>query len=347
MCTALKPLKKHSAKGVRLDTLELTADYLAKSPSSLWSQRQRAKSISTAINGKLCYLGSDIHKDYQKAYYCNQYLFQDGKKVTADFCKKRNCIVCSRVKAAKLMAAYAKPILELGDLHLVTLTTPNVGGENLSSEIQKLYNAFSRIKDNIRKNYKEIQIKGFRKLEITYNERTNKFNPHYHIILSGGATAEKVRDLWLKQNKNTNYKAQDIRRVSSEKGLLEVFKYVTKAIVKDTFNTKALDQMYIAIKGVRTYQSMGVKKIAETKQEKYKSAPIEHRSERIEVWKWCQDKKDWYSPNTEKFNDSYISQETKRIINIVDAAAYEKPKELEQNLIDPLKTIRIKKDFMF
>jgi len=347
MCSTSQTVKKGASKRIDLDTLELTADFLVKRPLNLWSQRQKAKSVSTAINGKLCYLNSDIHKDYQKAYYCNEYLFQDGKQITADFCKKRNCIVCSRIKAAKLMAAYAKPLLELGDLYLVTLTAPNVKGADLSIEIQRLYNAFKRVKDNIRKNHKDIQIKGFRKLEVTYSERTKKFNPHYHIILRGKETAEKVRQLWLKQNPSASIGGQDIRPVRSKKALLEVFKYITKAIVKDTFDTKALDQMYTAIKGVRTYQSMGVKKIAETKQEKYESAPIEHRSERIEVWKWCQDKKDWYSPSKEKFNDTYISQETKRIIKIVDSAIYEKQKEPEPIIEDPLKSFRGRKDVIF
>lgn len=307
-----------TVKRVPLDTLELTADSEGKTSQNPFKNRQLSKALTKSINGKLCYLDSEIHKDYQAAYYCNDFLFQDGKKVVAQYCRKRNCIVCARVKAAKLMSGYAEPILALPDLFLVTLTTPNVKAENLRSEIDYMYKAIRKISDNIRKNYKSHKLKGFRKLEITFNDRTVEFNPHYHIIVSGQVTANLVLDQWLNQFSKADLKGQDIKRIKDGKGLLEVFKYVTKAIVKDTFNAKALDQMYKAIKGVRTYQAMGIKKVKDTDVKPYESTEITHRSERVDVWKWCNKKKDWYTIEGEKFNDSFIDLKTKSIIKLID-----------------------------
>jgi len=306
-----------------LDTLELTSDSKPNKSAILYNSRRNSKAITKAINGKLLYQNSEIHKDYQKAWYCNESLFQDGNKVTANYCKKRSCIVCARIMAARLMKAYAKPLLELNDLHLVTLTTPNVTGDMLDTEIDRMYNAYTKIKDNIRKTYK-LKLKGFRKLEITHNSRTNTFNPHYHILVDGKEAATLIRDLWLNQFSNANVRGQDIKKVRSikeESALLEVFKYVTKVVIKNSFNAEALDIMYCAIKGRRVYQAMGIKKTQEVKIKTYESQIITHRDERIEVWKWCNDSKDWYTPDhSESFNDSQIDSSVLKTIKVINNA---------------------------
>ena len=322
-----------------LDTLELTAENGSTSRKNkglsngekLFSARQKSKAISQSMNGKMCYLNSEIHKDYQAAYYCNTHLFQYGKKVTAKYCRKRNCLICARVKAAQLMRAYAEPLLQLPDLHLVTLTKPNVKAHELSAELGAMYSTFRAIKEKLRK--RKIRILGFRKLEITYNHRTDEFNPHYHILVSGKELANLIRFEWLQSNEGANYQGQDVRKVYNKKGnyksgeveqlpdkgaLLEVFKYVTKTVVKDNFNPYAMDEMYRAIKGVRTIQPMGIKKVHATELQEYQATEITHRSERVDVWKWCNKRKDWYTVEGERFNTTFISQETKRIVNVIE-----------------------------
>ena len=70
----------------RLDTLELTTDFSIKNNAETTLQlRRNSKAISSAINGKLCYIDSAIHKDYQAAYFCNEYIFQDGNKITSKY----------------------------------------------------------------------------------------------------------------------------------------------------------------------------------------------------------------------------------------------------------------------
>lgn len=315
-----------------LDTLEITSDSRAKNSSELYQARRKSKAITRAINGKLLYTNSVIHKDYQNAYYCNEYLFQDGSKIIANYCRKRSCLVCSRIYAARLMKAYVKPLLELKNLQLVTLTAPNVPGDQLRSEIDLMYSAYAKIKDNIRKTYK-IKLRGFRKLEITFNHRTKKYNPHYHILVEGKRAANLVRKLWLDQFTKANDDGQDVRPITSVKGLLEVFKYVTKAIVKDTFDPMALDHMYVSIKGLRVYQSMGIKKEVEVKIKKYESTVITHRAERVDVWKWCNEKYDWYTSEGESFNDGDLVKDAKGIITIIEKAknVHDKPKEQYQD----------------
>jgi hypothetical protein len=314
----MEKVKSNCQKKRSLDTLELTRDFSNKNDSETTLQlRRNSKAITTAMNGKLCYIDSVIHKDYQAAYYCNQYIFQDGNKIISKYCKKRSCLICCRIMAARLFQAYSKPLLEeLKDLHMVTLTAPTVPANQLKKEIANRYNIFTKIRDNFRKTY-GIKIKGFRKLEITYNLRTKEFHPHYHILIEGRQTAELIKRQWLKLIPNASEKAQNIKKVDSN-GLFEVFKYVTKAIVKDTFNTKALDTMYVSLKGVRTYQSFGIKKTQEVKIDKYESLIISHKTEKIDVWKWCNNKNDWYTSEGEQLNKGELKKDTKKAIKIIN-----------------------------
>ena len=301
----------------RLDKLELTMDFSNKNNAETTLQlRRNSKAISHAINGKLCYIDSAIHKDYEAAYFCNKYLFQDGPKITAKYCKKRSCLICARIMAARLFKAYSTPLFELQDLHMVTLTAPTVQAKDLKKEIAKRYDVIFRIKDNLRKIH-GIKIKGFRKLEVTYNLKTKEFHPHYHILVEGKQTSELIKNYWLKLIPEASNKGQHIKKVKDTGALFEAFKYVTKAIVKDTFDTKALDTMYTSLKGVRTYQSFGIKKTQEVKIEKYESLIISHKNERIDVWKWCKDKNDWYTSEGEQMNKGDVTKETKHSIKVI------------------------------
>lgn len=309
---------KITLKTKSLDTLELTSDFSLKNESkTTLNLRRKSKALSTAINGQLCYVNSTIHKDYQAAYFCNTYLFQDGNLLTGTYCKKRSCLICSRIMAARLFKSYAKPLLELNDLYLVTLTAPTVPGEQLRTEIAKRYEIVTKIKDSIRKVHK-IKLRGFRKLEIAHNSRTKLFHPHYHLLIESKEAANLVHDYWLKLMPGAKHRAQDVRKVTSSKGLFEVFKYITKAVTKDTFDKYALDEMYVAIKGVRTYQSFGIKKTQEVKIEKYETLIISHKSERIDVWKWCKEFNDWYDSKGEQLNDGMVPKETKDYIKIIN-----------------------------
>jgi Replication protein len=313
----MEKLKCNCQKNSDLDTLELTRDFSPKNNAETTLQlRRNSKAISSSINGKLCYIDSEIHKDYQAAYFCNEYIFQDGNKITAKYCKKRSCLVCSRIMAARLFKAYSIPLLELQDLHMVTLTAPTVQAKDLKKEIAKRYKVITKIRDNFRKTY-GIKLKGFRKLEITYNFRSNEYHPHYHILVEGKETAEMIKDYWLKLIPEAGAKGQKVTKVKDSGALFEVFKYVTKAIVKDTFDTKALDTMYTSLKGVRTYQSFGIKKTQEVKIESYESLTISHKTERIDVWKWCKDKNDWYTAEGEQMNSGDVTNDTKHSIKVI------------------------------
>jgi hypothetical protein len=306
--------------GLPLDTLELTVG-VSKKVEVPYSElkfrsRQKSKAISTAVNGKLCYLGSPLHKSYQAAYYCNDYLFQEGRRVTARFCKKRNCIVCARVYAAKLVAGYSTSLSGLEDLHMVTVTDVNVKADKLADEVTEMLHTYRLIYQSM--NDRKMKIRGFMKLEITHSTRNDNFNPHIHMLISGRENAEEFKKGWLARRSTAHENGQNITKVKNKGALIEVFKYVTKAVISDTFDSRSLDAMYQAIHGRQVYRALGIKKEVETKFEDQEITGIDHRSERMEVWKWCNIKKDWYSPEGESFNNVKIKPAANRMVKLVE-----------------------------
>lgn len=319
----------------RLDTLELTVPKSDKnyidSSAIKYMKRQRAKAQTKSINGKLLYLGSDRHKDYQKAFYCSEYLFQNGKKVTSILCRKRSCNVCSRIKAAELFVGYSEQLLSLPDLHLVTLTASNVKLDQLDEELTD----FAAIWRAIYRKIKKVKVlQGFKKIEITYSSKRDDFNPHFHILISGADNARMIVDEWLKRKDNTSEKGQDIRKVESQNALIEVFKYVTKSIIKDTFDSRSLDAMYRSIHNRRVYSAFGIKKDKKVKVSEESNSIVTHRSSRIEVWKWCNDEHDWYAPSGESFNDTKIDRKTLKLIDVVNKSKIHVYSKKEEEVYD-------------
>lgn len=277
--------------------------------------RRNSKAISKAINGRLLYLNSPIHNDYQRSYNCSENMKQTGNRFNSFTCMKRSCIVCARIQAAKMFKQYSKPLMELPELHLVTLTAPTVNEDELKAEIGKRYKCIVSITKQLQMRKNSIKLRGIRKLEVTYNFRTGRYHPHYHILISGKEAAEEVKKLWLKKIPEADAKAQDVRPIYSEGALMEVFKYVTKQVVKNSYNSRVLDGMYCAIKGVRVIQPFGIKKVPVSK--KAEDVVVHHKGERIDVWKWCNDRHDWYTQEGEQLNEGELKPKTKKALKLI------------------------------
>lgn len=255
-----------------LDTLEVTSDYFkTKSHETLYRSTIRKSSTITTLLQVIDVADTTWKKKYWKAYHCKNVLLQNGNKLQGSLCRKRWCQTCNRIKTAELINGYKKPLQELQaeeNLYFITLTTKTVKAGKLSDEIKKRYKAFTRIKDNLRKNY-GIKLVGARKLEVTYNEVSNEYHPHFHFIQQGKREAELLQKLWLEQFPQASDKAQDIRLIDANDSdnLVEIFKYATKQAVKDTATAQALHNIYHALNGKRTFQTYGkLKKVIEPKE---------------------------------------------------------------------------------
>ena len=176
-----------------------------------------------------------------------------------------------------MVKGYSKPLQDLqkeDDLYFITLSSKTVKAKRLRFEIERLIKAFTRIKDNLRKNH-GIRLVGCRKLEITYNEKENWYHPHFHFIQKGKKEAEMLLEYWYKHNPLAGDKGQDIKLIdaSNTKGLIEIFKYATKQTAKDETSAIALHNIYVALDGKRVFQTYG--KLRKVKEEPEAKEQIE------------------------------------------------------------------------
>lgn len=107
-----------------------------------------------------------------------------GRLVSANFCRSRLCPLCQRRKSLRTYSDFKKMLEHLKEysfLHLV-LTVPNVEGGELSrtlDEMNKASSRFFKIKEV------EAAFKGIvRCTEISYNEASGTFHPHFHNLIA-------------------------------------------------------------------------------------------------------------------------------------------------------------------
>jgi hypothetical protein len=248
---------------------------------------------------------TDIPKENQKlvkqikySLGCNQIINIDHeqKKITSKYCGYRHCIICNRIRTANYITKYNFENLNLSNPYFITLTIPNVKYEILNKAINHMHQTFNKIRDNYRKKYKGEKLQGIRKFECTYNEKTDTYHPHFHFIQQGLHEAQLLQKYWLKQFPNASIKAQNIKEITTEddSSLIELFKYATKQITKDSTDAKAEDIIYRALEGMRIYQTYGkLKKIVSPKEAKDEINSADFIPPQEEIWVYDNELKDY------------------------------------------------------
>lgn len=249
-------------------------------------KRARAKYFSVnyvlaLINNNL---KSDLLKSYWNTYYCCRKIEIVEGKTRAKYCKNRWCMVCNRIATAKSIFKYKDTLLSLEDLHFLTLTIPNVNSDLLRTNIDKMNKTFENIRRTVLRKY-GFKIKGIKKLEITYNSDRNDYHPHFHLLIENRTGCEAIILEWLKRYPSAKRISQDFRKVETENGFLEIFKYATKLTAKGKNNNfKAMDNIFIALKKLRTYQPIGIKAEAVNEAEKGEENLLDIDVEKVFTW---------------------------------------------------------------
>lgn len=231
------------------------------------------------------------------AYHINRIL--DLQKLNR--CKNRFCSNCRKFDLSRALHNLDLPFRDL-ILHgyypyLLTLTVPNCQGVDLNSVLDDMQKAYKKFWnwytcDN-KKGYCNRFIKfsgAVRCLEITYNEITGMYHPHYHILVFSedynfldfekkyqGEYSNKrksynmysdldmqIRQLWtiactnktLKDLKNLDeFYVCDIREMD-DKGMYEVLKYAVKDT--DIKNYYVFKDLYFGLYKRRIRQGYGL-----------------------------------------------------------------------------------------
>jgi len=284
MPNLLKGLENPSTKdsGYSLDKLELLNHYQSEcgfQPNTpppnkgLHTLKKKAKNkwFSNQLSWALMQLDTPLKKAYQRTYFdCCNTLMQEGNKITSKYCGARWCNTCNRIRTAKLLNGYEKPLTNMQDLQFVTLTIRNVSKEELHHTIVGMQSNSTNIIRSINRKYKSDgrKFNGIRKIECTYNDDEDSYHPHLHFVVQGKDIANDLIDGWLRKYPTSAARyCQDRRDAYNYK---ELFKYTTKIVTTSKVDgqykifASALDTIFQAMKGMRTFQSFGdVKKVNE------------------------------------------------------------------------------------
>lgn len=266
-------------------------------------KRARAKYVTNSVTLRLTRLESTLHKSYLNTFFCASELVQTGDKITGKYCNNRWCIVCNRIRTAKLIQGYNAVLEALPDKYFVTLTIPNVTRNDLSVTIRRMITNMSVIIKHIQ--YKKFNIKLLRKLECTYNPVRNDFHPHFHLIVSGDQLSRVIVDTWMKIYPEANRQAQDIRK-ADRGAVIELFKYFSKIISKGSIYAEPLDVIFRAMYRRRVFQPIGIKKIEEDIKE-LQSEIYAGLIEAERVWSWIEH--DWIDKETGEMLTGYEPSE--------------------------------------
>lgn len=290
-------------------------------------KRARAKYMTRAVVVRLASLDSPLSKAYWNSFHCCSTLVKIGDKVSGKYCKNRWCLVCNRIRTARLIQSYQPVLSTWTDKHFLTLTVPNVKADVLPGEVERMHKTLKTIIDMFKQQYcrnKYLKINGVRKFECTYNPTRNDFHPHFHIIVDSLGAASCIQAEWLRRFPDCSSKAQDIRP-AQDKDCLELFKYFTKIINKSKFdgsttsiNPESLDIIMQAITGIRTFQPFGFKLPASVEKETpVDESTVETVLDEI-AYQWFQDFHDWISPSGECLSGYTASTAMQSLIDQIE-----------------------------
>lgn len=277
-------------------------------------KKARAKYFTNALVCRLLPLDSDLHKSYLNSYYCNSVYEQKENKLTTTYCNNRWCMVCNRIRTAKMINGYLGPIKSLTDPYMVTLTVPNVPDGELSDTIDMMISVFGKIVNSWNTHNRENKVTGIRKIECTYNQNTDTFHPHFHVILQNKEIACTIVYKWLQAFPNAKNIAQDCRP-ADEKSLMELFKYFTKILTnKHDFYASKMDVIFRAMRRRRVYQPFGNVHIISEDLDEYETQAYKDLANEDKIWKWLEH--DWVDEDTGECLSGYTpNQQFKDLID--------------------------------
>lgn len=248
-------------------------------------------------------------KRFERVRNCLKLIIQDGDEmIQGRCCVPRLCQNCARAESSQRIEDFKTSLTKLAlekGLFFVTLTAPTCQERQLKSTIERRIKAFAKVKRNIRKTH-GVKLNGLRKLEVTYNKDKDKYHPHFHFLIQGRAEADLLLNYWLREMSDADIKGQDIREVKvsleDTSNLVEVFKYATKGVVKDTIDAHTEYHIIRAINKKRIFQTFGeLEKVILTKLEETTKQKNDWSTPKREFFAFTPKCKDWTDARGNRF----------------------------------------------
>lgn len=187
-----------------------------------------------------------------------------SKIVKANRCMNRFCPICMATKSRKeaYMLLIILKFLSCAkgyEFIFLTLTVPNVAGDDLVGELDEQYLALKRLIQ--RKEFKAISNGFIRKTEITYNQKRNDFHPHIHMLIAVNKSyftninayvkQDKWQEIWKKCKKDNSITQVNVKK-ANESSFKELAKYEAKDFDMLGYSQEVFDVFYKALKGRKT-----------------------------------------------------------------------------------------------
>ena len=275
--------------------------------------RARSKYVTGLVAVPLSKLVSPLQKQYKSSEKCAGSLTETPGKLTAMYCGCRWCLVCSRIRTAKMIAGYLPAIEAMETKFFLTLSRPNVKKADLEKERRSLVKTSQLINRYLREKLK-LSFSFIRKLECTYNEEADTYHPHFHFIIDNELAAYAMLSEWLDRSPTALLNKGNQLKKADNNSVAELFKYFTKVVSKSKskasagfasdyrIHLTALDTMFVALRGARTFQAGGL--IKTVSEEIEPSEALDSGRFRADFWQW--NGTDWLSRETAEALTGYI-----------------------------------------
>lgn len=284
-------------------------------------------------------------KSTQRIKECGDFLqmlsdlsLENTKLHRASFCGNRFCPMCSWRVACKdsleisiLMEHLRKE--ENKEFIFLTLTVPNVKGDELDSSIKKYNKAFKKLIE--RKEVENIAKGYIRKLEVTYNsdktsESYDTYHPHFHVVLAVNKSYftdknyyinhDRWLNLWREATGDYSITQVDVRKakINDYKEVYELAKYSAK----DTdylINREVFTVFYKALKGKQVLVFSGL----------FKEAHKMYKNHELDVYKKQDTIEYAYMVNYNWLKNKYDNTQIRELTE-------EEKQKFNKNLIDDI-----------
>lgn len=203
-----------------------------------------------------------------------------SKPLRTETCGHRLCPGCQRADAIKdgiRLYTCLKYLQQEKHKRLIfmTLTTPNVVGDELKTTMREMNRAYDKLMR--RKQFLQFSS-SVAKMEITYNAKANTYHPHLHVILVVDAdyfdrtnadylTHDQLLEHWQSVTNNKAITQVDIRAVKESadenekdpfaKAVLELSKYTAKSYDYANYNQDVFDTFLTSLHGAKTLRVAG------------------------------------------------------------------------------------------
>ena len=234
-------------------------DYKTKKIKNQVFQKYVQKKVSSKNLERIQNCGSFLlfHTDERK---------EKKKLIHANNCENRFCPMCAYKKSRKdamKISVMLKYLENKFQFLFLTLTSPNVTSDNLEDEIKEYNSSFKRLSEL--KLFKNAVLGYVRKLEITYNNETKTYHPHFHVLLAvkknyfsnNYIKRDTWLEMWQKAKRDESITQVDVRKLDMKKGVAEIAKYAAKDS-DYLISQKVFDVMYNALKGRQIITYNGV-----------------------------------------------------------------------------------------